>query len=65
MDRQDLEIATWNVNGMLNKKHDIEVLVNTHHMDICLIFETHMTNCSGTMTRDFIFPHAITSDQIQ
>lgn len=46
MDQKDLRIATWNANGILNKKHDLEVFMNIQHIDVCLISETHMTNQS-------------------
>lgn len=44
MDQKDLRVATWNANGILNEKHDLEAFLNTQHIDICLISETHMTN---------------------
>lgn len=44
MEQQDLQIATWNINGILNKQHELEVFLNSHHIDIWLISEIHMTN---------------------
>lgn len=46
MNQQDLRIATRNVNGILCKKHEIEVLLNTQYINVCLISTTHITNQS-------------------
>ena len=41
-----LKIATWNVNGLAPNKHEVEVLINVHKLDILLISETHFTDQS-------------------
>lgn len=46
MTRKDLRIATWNANGLLGKKEELEVFLTGQDIDICLISETHMTNQS-------------------
>lgn len=44
MNRKDLRIATWNANGILNRKLELIVFLDTQNIDVCLISETHMTN---------------------
>lgn len=46
MDQKDLRIVTWNANGLLNRKQEFEIFMNTQNVDICLISETHFTNHS-------------------
>lgn len=62
MSQKDLRIAAWNANGVLNKKHDLEVFLNTQHIDICLVSETHMTNQSYLKIRGYKTYHTIHPD---
>lgn len=39
-----LRIATWNVNGLLGKKQEVELLLNIQKLDILLISEAHLTD---------------------
>lgn len=57
MKQRDLRIATWNANGILNKKEELEVFLNTQNIDICLISETHMTDQSYLKIRRFKVYH--------
>jgi hypothetical protein len=47
MNHPELQVATWNANGILNKKNEIEIFLHNKNIDICLISETHLTKqCS-------------------
>src|ERR1044071_4124509 len=40
---KDIRIATWNANGILNKREELEVFLHIQAIDICLLSETHFT----------------------
>lgn len=42
----NLIIAIWNANGLSNHIREIEVFLNTNHIDILLVSETHFTSRS-------------------
>jgi hypothetical protein len=43
----NLRVATWNINGLSPNKHDIEILLQEHKLDIILVSETHCTAASN------------------
>lgn len=43
MNRKDLIIATWNANGILDHREELEAFLYEQEIDICLISETHLT----------------------
>lgn len=57
MDQTDLKIVTWNANGILNKKQELETFLNMQLIDVCLIAETHMTNQSFLKIRGYKIYH--------
>ena len=48
-----LKMATWNIDGLAPKKHELETLLNMYQLDICLISETHFTARSQVNIRDY------------
>lgn len=40
----DLRILEWNANGLLQHQQELQVTLETQHIDVCLISETHFTN---------------------
>lgn len=44
--KNDLRIATWNANGIQNRKYELEVFLKEQHIDVCLLSETHSTKQS-------------------
>lgn len=44
MDLTELRIALWNFNGILKRKHEIELFLYSQNIDVRLITETHITN---------------------
>lgn len=46
MDHNHIRVATWNANGVLNKKLALEAFLNIQNIDVCLLSETHMTRSS-------------------
>lgn len=43
MNKDHIIIATWNANGILQRRHELEVFLQTEKIDICLLSETHLT----------------------
>lgn len=39
-----IRIATWNANGLLQHKSELEIFLKEQKIDVCLISETHFTN---------------------
>lgn len=38
-----IRIVTWNANGLLQHKSELEIFLEKQKIDICLISETHCT----------------------
>lgn len=49
-----LRIATWNTNGLLDKKYDVEVLLKMQNLDIFLISESHLTEQTTLILNGYI-----------
>lgn len=41
-----LKVLTWNANGLINKRNELELFLQTNSIDIALITETHFTSWS-------------------
>lgn len=54
-----LRIATWNANGLLNKKSELEVFLWDEKIDICLISESHFTKQSYIKIHGYTTYHSI------
>jgi exonuclease III len=52
-----LRLMEWNVNGLLRHQHELEVILSTENIDICLIAETHFTKESFIRFRNYISYH--------
>lgn len=39
-------LMEWNANGLMRHQHELEAILWTEKIDICLISETHFTNDS-------------------
>lgn len=48
-----LNIATWNINGLAPNVNEVEVLLDTHKLDILLISETHFTDKSLVQIKNY------------
>lgn len=59
-----LKIATWNANGILNKLQTFELFLNCHHIDICLLSETHMTPNNYLYIKNYKTYNAIHPDNL-
>lgn len=59
MVRHDLRIAAWNANGLLNRKNELHVFLETQKIDVCLVSETHLTNQSYFKLRGYKTYHTI------
>jgi GTP-sensing pleiotropic transcriptional regulator CodY len=42
----------WNANGLLRHQHELEVILGTENIDICLISEPHFTKESFIRFKD-------------
>lgn len=40
MDQKHLRIVTWNANGHLHRKQEVEVVLNKQNLAICLISDS-------------------------
>lgn len=38
-----LKIMAWNANGLLQHQQELQLVLDTNNIDVCLIFETHFT----------------------
>ena len=56
---KSIRIMLWNANGLLKHKHELELILETKQIDICLISETHFTNQSYFSINNFITYHTI------
>lgn len=53
MNKDHIIIATWNANGILQRRHELEVFLQTEKIDICLLSETHLTKHMYTKIRGY------------
>lgn len=42
--RQEIRIATWNANGIMQSQGKLQVFLDTNKIDIDLISKTHLTS---------------------
>jgi hypothetical protein len=54
-----LRIMEWNANGLLRHQHELEIILSTENIDICLISETHFTKESFIRFKNYITYHTI------
>ena len=40
---KSIKILLWNANGIQKHKKELELLLSTENIDVCLISETHFT----------------------
>lgn len=44
----DLKFIQWNINGLINNYHELQLLIKDHNPDIISIQETHIPfNCNN------------------
>lgn len=56
---EDLRIAAWNANGLLNHQHELQMFLDMQKIDVCLISETHFTQQSFIKMRGYQMYHTI------
>jgi len=54
-----IRIMTWNANGLLSHKNELEAVLETEKIDICLVSETHFTKESYVKFKNFSTYHTI------
>lgn len=52
MTSNSLRIVTWNANGLSQRVNELEIFLNSNHIDIALISETHFTTRSYIKIRE-------------
>lgn len=52
----------WNANGLLRHQNELEVVLNTTNIDVCLISETHFTKESYIRIKGYNVYHALHPD---
>ncbi|KAL1446859.1 hypothetical protein WDU94_012222 [Cyamophila willieti] len=50
---------TWNADGLINHKNEIQVILEINNIDLCLISETHMTDENYCKIKGYNFYHTI------
>lgn len=54
-----LRIMEWNANGLLQHKDELQIILNTQKIDICLISETHFTKETYIKFCNYITYHTL------
>lgn len=54
-----IKIMLWNANGIQKHKKEIELILQTEHIDVCLISETHLTRHSTFCIDNYDTYHTI------
>lgn len=54
-----LRIMEWNANGLNQHKNELQCLLESENIDICLISETHFTKQSYTKFKNYSVYHTI------
>ena len=54
-----LRIMEWNANGLLQHQHELQVILCSENIDICLISETHLTKESFIRFKNYSTYHSI------
>jgi hypothetical protein len=54
-----LRIMQLNANGLLQHKDELQAILSTENIDICLISEIHFTSESHIKFRNFVIYHII------
>jgi hypothetical protein len=54
-----LRIMEWNASGLLQHKEELQAILSTENIDICLISETHSTSESHVQFRICVIYHTI------
>ncbi|KAH1023779.1 hypothetical protein HUJ05_003380 [Dendroctonus ponderosae] len=62
MNTKEIRIVTWNANGIIGKKAELEVFLHSQHIDVCLVSETHLTNQSFVKIHGYKCYHSIHPD---
>ena len=57
MSEIDLRIASWNANGIVSKRNEIEFFLSYYKIDVLLISETHLTPDSRFTIKGYSFTH--------
>jgi exonuclease III len=52
----------WNANGLLQHQHELQAILSTENIDICLIAETHFTKESFIRLQYYNTYHTIHPD---
>lgn len=62
MDKKGLRIATWNANGLLMDKQELEIFLNMQQIDICLVSQSHLTKESYLKFKSYRAYHTARPD---
>ena len=52
-----IKIISWNANGLFKHQLELQMILETENIDICLISETHFTNESCIKFKGYKFYH--------
>lgn len=54
-----LKVMLWNANGLLKHQQELEVILESEKIDVCLIAETHFTKQSFIKIKNYVIYHTI------
>lgn len=54
-----LKIMTWNANGLLKHRNELQAVLSTEQIDVCLISESHFTRETFTHIKGYKIYHAL------
>lgn len=57
-----IKVLVWNANGLLNHQQELQLVLQTENIDVCLISETHFTKHSFIKFHGYRVYHAIHPD---
>lgn len=54
-----IRVMEWNANGLSQHQRELEAVLNTENIDICLVAETHFTKESFTRIKNYLIYHTM------
>jgi hypothetical protein len=57
-----LKIMAWNANGLPHRQQELEIVLHSERIDVCLVSETHLTNQSFIKIKGYKFYHTVHPD---
>lgn len=56
---ETIRVLEWNVNGLLHRQQELQVILDEQKIDVCLLAETHLTNQTYVRIRGYQLYHTV------